>query len=1069
MGLSELVNVRFGDDFRRRRFSREVEAMADAVAQRLLPLCRQELSGLDVGERNAALSAVAASFEATDLSDASLFAIDVDAMKLAQRLRAHLPNATESARLSEAGSRFYDVVLDECCACYVELIVHLPPFTARATTEVLGRMSRLAEQVDVALQRLPARTLLAPHGTAHDEEFRLRYLRLVSETLDEMELFGVDIRSYRPRTTLSVAYISLSVTTRVLGRRIDRTRPYDSAQWRAGAAASPRDTTVRVEQALGSATRILVRGDAGSGKSTLLKWLAINSARGTFSGDLAQLNGHTPFLIKLRSYAGRSLPKPEEFLDDLADPLAALMPEGFAHRRLAAGTALVLVDGIDELPADERRRVRDWLRKLVRTFPDSHIVVTSRPAAAADAWLEAEGFGSAFLERISSSDIRTLIRRWHDAVRDADSLPCDPRELPRYEAALLGRLDGSADLRALATIPLLCAMLCALNLDRRTYLPRDRIAIYHAALTLLLDRRDAERQIPSARTLDLGPEDKRQLLRHLAWRLTVNGRSELSRSEAVRRIADKLAALPHLRCDADGALDHLVHRSGVLREPAADRIDFAHRTFQEYLTAEEAADQGDIGLLVQNAHLDLWRDVVVMAAGLANSPLRHELISGLLDRAEVEPRNRRRLRLLAASCLETAPALARELANRVEKCMAELLPARATAEARSLSSVGASLLPRMLVEPQDLSEAAAAATIRTAALINGSEVWPVLERFAADPRHRVQSELISVWEYFDPDEYADRILADAPLLNGSVTILNPTLLTALTRLRRLTELHVRLHDVTDLESLAGLPHLRGLFIDGDFEDLTALAPHTELESVLVGTKRRLDPEPLTRLPKLSRLFYYPGHVADLEFIRSMALTVFAVSETREVTDLSALGTQQRLTSLYLYGYADNVDLSAIRELSALRSLELGRTGTGSELNAVLRPRIAQLAALAPALNSLGFLCLSIASELPELARFKELDSLSIRSCDVSDYSPLSKVPSLTRLEVAPTGGDLSFLAGLRSLDRLAELTILSSPDDAWKVDLSPLGNRPLTVRLYRDLHRVVGVGKGVRVKWIDIE
>ncbi|GAA3398229.1 NACHT domain-containing protein [Cryptosporangium minutisporangium] len=1063
------MNVRLGDDFRRRRFNREVEAMADAVAQRLLPLWSQELGDLDVGERRAALDAVAAGFEATDLSDASLFAMDVDAKNLAQRLRARLPDATERAGLSAAGSKFHDVVLDECCACYVELVVHLPPFTARATAEALGRMSRLADQVNLALQRLPARTLTAPHGTAHDEEFRLRYLRLVSATLDDMELFGVDIRSYRPTTTLSVAYISLSATTRMLGRRTGRTRPYDSAQWLADAAAPPRDTTVRIEQALGSSRRILVRGDAGSGKSTLLKWLAINSARGTFSADLAHLNGHTPFLIKLRSYAGRQMPKPEEFLDDLADPLTALMPAGFAHRRMESGTALVLVDGIDELPADERRRVRDWLRKLVSSFPDSHIVATSRPAAAAASWLEPEGFVSAFLERISSGDVRTLIRRWHDAVREADSLPCDPRDLPRYEAALLGRLEGSADLRALATIPLLCAMLCALNLDRRTYLPKDRISIYQAALTLLLDRRDAERQIPSARTTHLGVDDKRQILRHLAWRLTINGRSELSRTEAIQRITDKLTSMPHLSGDASEALEHLIHRSGVLREPAADRIDFVHRTFQEYLTAEEAADQGDIGLLIHNAHLDHWRDVVVMAAGLANSPLRHELIIGILDRAEAEPRNRRRLRLLAASCLETAPSLARELANRVETCMAGLLPPRGTAEARSLASVGASLLPRMLVEPGDLSEAAAAATVRTAALINGSEAWPVLERFAADPRHRVQRELIAVWEYFDPDEYADRILADAPLINGSVTIVNQNLLASLTRLRRLAELEVRLNDVTDLDCLVGLPRLKMLSIDGDFQDLAPLAPHAELENVLLATRSQLDPGPLTLLPKLARLFYYPGKVADLNFIRSMSLADLAVNGIHEVADFSALGTQQRLTSLALYDYAEDADLSALRDLPILRSLDVGRIRPTTHLNAVSRPGIARLAALAPGLTQLGFLQVSMSSELPELARFGQLDSLSIRSCDVSDLSPLSSVPSLTKLEIAPSDGDLSFLAGLRSVDRLAELTILSDKDDTWTVDLSLLGDRPLIVRLYRDRHRIIGAGRGIRVKRIDYQ
>lgn len=114
-----------------------------------------------------------------------------------------------------------------------------------------------------------------------------------------------------------------------------------------------------------------IRGEAGSGKTTLLKWLAINSARGTLSDGLAHINGHVPFLVKLRSYAGRRLPKPEQFLDDFGSLLVGLMPEGFVHRQLIEGRALVLLDGVDELPTNERRRVRDWIGALMKSFPTS--------------------------------------------------------------------------------------------------------------------------------------------------------------------------------------------------------------------------------------------------------------------------------------------------------------------------------------------------------------------------------------------------------------------------------------------------------------------------------------------------------------------------------------------------------------------------------------------------------------------------------------------------------------------------------------------------------------------------
>ena len=55
-------------------------------------------------------------------------------------------------------------------------------------------------------------------------------------------------------------------------------------------------------------------------------------------------------------------------------------------------------------------------------------------------------------------------------------------------------------LRALTVSPLLCALVCALNRERRTQLPRDRMEIYEAALDMLLERRDRERGVELAAT-----------------------------------------------------------------------------------------------------------------------------------------------------------------------------------------------------------------------------------------------------------------------------------------------------------------------------------------------------------------------------------------------------------------------------------------------------------------------------------------------------------------------------------------------------------------------------------------
>ena len=434
--LSELIQVSFADRFVRRRLERQLGDIADSVERRLEALITVEYRGLADSDRAAVFAEVVSALERADLSDAALLGDDADPVKLARRVRACVPSP---AGLGEAGSCLFAVVLDECCDCLVRIIRQLPQFSPRAAAEALSRLSGLAEQVAVVLERLPPRSLDAPEGTGGDAEFGRRYLEYLSSTLDEVELFGVRMENFRPHAALSAAYISLNVTAEepvppVAG-------PLKFASLTGERVAGRGGPAMRAETALARFPRTLLRGQAGSGKSTLLRWVAVTSARGGFSGGLAGWNGRAPFLVKLRSHADTALPQPEDFV---TGPLATLMPTGWAHRMLSQGRALLLVDGVDELPAARRPVVRQWLRDLLAVYPAVRVIVSSRPAAAESRWLSAEGFSPVILEPMGAPEIRELIRQWHAAVRHAASLPCPAEDLPGYEGALLALSSADA-------------------------------------------------------------------------------------------------------------------------------------------------------------------------------------------------------------------------------------------------------------------------------------------------------------------------------------------------------------------------------------------------------------------------------------------------------------------------------------------------------------------------------------------------------------------------------------------------------------------------------------------------
>ncbi|MFC5181325.1 NACHT domain-containing protein [Actinomadura harenae] len=1052
--LVDLIKVGYADELRRRKAVSQFEDIATAVADRLLKFCRAEYRGLTDGDREAVLAQVVLTLDKADLSDTALMADDADPVKLARRLRRTLPAREASFQLGDAGGRLYDVVLDECCDCLARVLTHLPQFAPRASAETLSRLSGLAEQVETLLARMPARSLTAPEGMGEDDEFARRYLSSLSETLDTLELFGVRFeRMSRPRTSLSVAYISLNVSQEH-DRARHRQEPVPRAEWREERTSG----TVRIETALKDHRLLLVRAEAGGGKSTLLRWLAIAAARGSFSDELAEWRGLVPFLIKLRSHAGGRLPSPEEFLDDTAGNLAGLMPRGWVHRVLSSGRALVLVDGVDEVTTSQRQAVREWVGRLANDFPGVRVIVTSRPAAAAADWLRAEGFGTAFLEQLGPADLRELINHWHSAVRDCDDLPCEPERLPGYESRLLARFEAAPHLRTLASTPLLAAMLCALNLDRES-LPRDRMGLYSAALDLLLETRDAKRGVPSAQAVALEKDQKIRILRDLAWSLSTSNRVELPKPMVERLIADRLAAMPKVGANAADVLDALLQRSGVLREPVPGRIDFVHRTVQEYLTAQHAADIGDIDLLVREAHRDQWRETVIMAAGHANEPLRRDLVTGLLTRIDTEPRRARRLKLLLVSCLETLPAVPPDLRPAFDRCLKELVPPRDEAAARSLATAGEPVLDALPDSVENLSPTVAQATIKTAWLINGPGALRLLGGYATDTRFEVTAGLTEAWGYFDDSEYADRVVRFIP-----------------------QDVRIRVDTRGQLEALHGLPPREQLNVYvQDSAELDLLQHHsstlTDLQ-IYGPSMEKVDPARLLAMPHLEGFTLGADlPVESLVLLQKMpALKRLHLWNCKSLTDYSRLQSYKHLTSLVLN---DARFLERTEQLPPLTELShLGLTGAASEN--VVRFAVAEAHHLITLdlsdsawLEDLGFLTglplrtLTLDNchrlrDFGHIGTFTSLVTLSMEGTSVAEFAWTHELSHLKNLWLrnCPDLGDLTPLA---SLPRLR--TVYFNRSSGKALDLTPFAScRALTVYISEGQPVIGGERLGRRLK-----
>ncbi|GAA1285841.1 NACHT domain-containing protein [Streptomyces javensis] len=685
---------------------------------------------------------------------------DVQAVQLGHRGLAHeLTHATrtrgrDTLHLSQGGEGLHERLLDTACLHILHFFTQRSTFVARSLVEQSGQLSDLITKIDILIERIPSQS-------AQDAGFERRYAEYMIGKHSTLTIVGIDLSHAEATWPLDAAYLSLEAVSS------GEERPLDSFADETGETpAAQRHTALPAvlpaDRALSGHQRVLLRGSAGSGKTTLVQWLAVCTARQESLRGLEQLIGRVPFVLPLRTIARQeSLPSPASFLASVHNPLDGAQPPGWADRVLTAGRGLLLVDGIDEIPERDRERTRAWLADLLIAYPDNLWLVTSRPSAVADDWLGAQDFAEFTLSPMSREDMAAFIDRWHEAARQTCRTEEERTTLSAYQSALHTAVRTKQDLSRLATNPLMCGLICALHRARRGYLPPGRKALYDAALSMLLTRRDTERHIYAPGDVQLDEEPQIQLLQRLAYYLIRNGEAELDRDRAEHLIEEALPSVPVARAlgDAPAILRHLLLRSGLLREPSVSTVDFVHRTFQDYLGAKAAVEAWDVGLLIRNAHDAQWEDVIRMAVAHGRPRERAELLRKLLEVARHENRAESALRLflLAMACLEHAPDLDPAIRDEVTRNAMEFVPPLTIPRARELATVGPLVL-ELLPGPEGLTDEVAECCAVTASRIPVDAAIPYLARFADHPAVGVRAQLASSWGRYDTERYFHEVI-----------------------------------------------------------------------------------------------------------------------------------------------------------------------------------------------------------------------------------------------------------------------------------------------------------------------
>lgn len=762
-GLLNIVEQVTKDYLDQQELVRQFERISEKIVQHLLPSFQQAVDegGVDVDKVIATIAWVLN----REVSAEALLEFNMRPDYLAAAWTERHPDRWNDFNSDERA--LHEEALADTARYVVQIAPELPGFRGRFAGRVVQHLQSVTEDLDNILGRVDDIHRMVSDSVLDDDRARFEgdYRLAVFRRFDYMELLGADIRREARRHPLSIAYVSLSLME-AEGTLDDvgMSRPFEA-----------------ILDCL-TARRLLVRGEAGSGKSTLFRWAALQTANPPEDQDTAGWRGCIPFLIHLRDCPQGRLPSLVQLPAEVAKNVGA-PPEKWVREVFDMGRAMVLFDGVDEVPNDRRDDVRQEIETIIQAYPANFYLVSTRPAAVPEDWLAGADFQVAAINPMTAADRAQFIRKWHEAVRDQlrRNKQTTDENFATLAEALTRKLYDQPTLAHLATNPLLCGMICALNLERREQLPDTQVELCEDLCKMLLHRREKESDLDEI-TLSptygkLNYKQKRAVVQELAHYMVRNGQSSVTSEEADRAFGEALRRFPGNLADNIAEIRQgFLERSGLLRQPQPDRIDFVHNTLKEYLAGDRFAHLGDTGPLVEHSLDPAWQPSILFAAGSEIVGFADRLIERLLDdRGMVRRMSKlvgrgtdveRARKVFAVRCGGTALHLSAENREQLNEILRQTSRPSTPSESEAFAALGEFIVP-FLRHETSLSARTAVASIRTLHLIDSEAARECLHSYAADRRKSVHAEYLAATDVVSLSGTRMRLIPAGEFLMGS--------------------------------------------------------------------------------------------------------------------------------------------------------------------------------------------------------------------------------------------------------------------------------------------------------------
>ena len=428
--------------------------------------------------------------------------------------------------------------------------------------------------------------------------------------------------------------------------------------------------------------KIVLLGVPGSGKTTLMSYLALKIAQRNLEDlGLAHNNinqNSLPVLIRIRELAQQQnrINILEYIQEYAANNLQVTdLPNGCFKHWLEQGEVVILLDGLDEVAQESQQvKIVEHIASFLKEFHRNQVIITSRPAGYERGYFRVDGFPHYEIQPFDDPKIESFISQWYDSHCD------DKIEAVRWTKHLQAAIERQDRIKLLAKNPLLLTIIALIN-RVGAELPRERYKLYESAVKTLLTAWDAGKGDGKDNTLNyrlplehLKPRDFKPLMREIAYWIHSQGSTGdkeggtlINQDDLIKQLSHCISKRKRIELDeaeeeAKSFVKYIQERAGLLDMQGRNCYAFVHKTFQEYLAAEDIDYRhrnGDFQVVLDSIcnhlHDSHWREVLLLLVGKQESNKAAKAIRVILDSNSPYEKWLHRDLLFAADCLAEDP------------------------------------------------------------------------------------------------------------------------------------------------------------------------------------------------------------------------------------------------------------------------------------------------------------------------------------------------------------------------------------------------------------------------------